>query len=139
MSRSVFISLIDVVAFVGFVFLTTTGVLLHFMLPPGSGRWSEVWGLSRHQWGDIHFWISVVFFAVLAVHLILHWRFILTLFKGRLKEGARLRVALGLLGVITILVLALAPLLGGVDTRSDLPGGYGRGGSHRHAPATNAD
>jgi len=124
MSRSVFISLIDVVAFVGFVFLTTTGVLLHFMLPPGSGRWSEVWGMSRHQWGDVHFWVSVVFFGVLAVHLLLHWRFVVTLFKGRMKEGARLRVALGLVGVITILVLALAPLLGGVDARTDVSGGH---------------
>ena len=57
--------IVDVVAFVGFVVLTTTGVLMRYILPPGSGHYSTIWSLDRHEWGGIHFWISVVFFPYL--------------------------------------------------------------------------
>lgn len=111
MKRSTVISVIDVSAFISFLFLTSTGILMRYMLPPGTGRWSEVWGMTRHQWGDVHFWISVFFFAVLALHLLQHWRFVLGLFRGHLKECLRLRVALGLLGLVAVLLLSTAPLL----------------------------
>lgn len=57
--------IIDVAAFVGFVMLTTTGVLMRYILPPGSGRYSTIWSLDRHEWGGIHFWISIIFFPYL--------------------------------------------------------------------------
>ena len=41
---------IDTVAFAGFVFLTATGVLVRYVLPPGSGHHTTVWGLDRHEW-----------------------------------------------------------------------------------------
>lgn len=58
---------VDSVAFAGFVFLTTTGVLMRYVLPPGSGHRTLVWGLGRHDWGAIHFWIATVFLGVLAL------------------------------------------------------------------------
>ncbi|MCW8829285.1 MAG: DUF4405 domain-containing protein, partial [Gammaproteobacteria bacterium] len=124
MKRATLISLIDVVAFIAFLFLTSSGILLRYMLPPGSGRWSEVWGMSRHDWGTVHFWLSVVFFAVLTFHLLQHWRFVLGLFRGHLKEGVRLRVALGLVGLVAVILLGLAPLLSPVavdENRQDRP------------------
>ena len=42
---------IDTVAFVAFVLLTTTGVLMRYLLPPGSGHYTTIWGLDRHEWG----------------------------------------------------------------------------------------
>jgi amino acid transporter len=65
MERSTLNLSIDGFAFAGFVLLTTTGVLLRYVLPPGSGHYSTIWGLDRHEWGGIHFWIAVVFFSVL--------------------------------------------------------------------------
>ncbi|MGD9000770.1 MAG: DUF4405 domain-containing protein [Granulosicoccaceae bacterium] len=119
MKRSTVILLVDGIAFVGFLFLTSTGILLHFLLPPGSGRWSDIWGLNRHDWGDIHFTISMIFFSVLALHLILHWRVVLNLIKGRRSEGATMRFALGLVGLIAILLVALAPLLGSPNVEKE--------------------
>jgi hypothetical protein len=55
--RSTINFIIDAVGFVGFVFLTTTGVLVRYVLPPGSGRRAVLWGMNRHEWGDLHFWI----------------------------------------------------------------------------------
>jgi hypothetical protein len=43
---------VDAVAFVAFVFLTTTGIPARYVLPPGSGLWATLWGLDRHERGD---------------------------------------------------------------------------------------
>ncbi len=129
MKRGTLISLIDVVAFIAFLFLTSSGILLRYLLPPGSGRWSELWGMSRHQWGEVHFWIAFVFFAVLAFHLLQHWRFVLGLFRGHLKEVTRLRAALGLLGLVAVILLAIAPLFSPVQMDENRGDRTGRGGA----------
>ena len=103
--------IIDVVAFAGFVVLTTTGVLMRYILPPGSGHYSTIWGMDRHEWGGIHFWMSVMFFSILAFHLILHWRWIVSVVTGRPREGSGLRAGLGIVGLVTVVALASAPLL----------------------------
>lgn len=56
--------------------LTGTGLLLAYRLPPGSrgGRGLSALGWSRHEWGDLHFWISLAFLVLLLIHLALHWR-----------------------------------------------------------------
>lgn len=136
MKRATIISLIDVVAFIAFLFLTSSGILLRYLLPPGSGRWSELWGMTRHQWSEVHFWLSAFFFAVLAMHLLQHWRFVLGLFRGHLKECLRLRVALGVVGLIAIILIGLAPLISPVqvdDSRTNRP--FRGGGQALHQPA----
>ena len=107
--------IIDVIAFVGFVMLTTTGVLMRYILPPGSGRYSTIWSFDRHQWGDLHFWISVVFFSILALHLVLHWHWIVCIVTGRPRVGSGFRVGLGIVGLTTVIALALSPLLTPVE------------------------
>ena len=136
MKRATLISLIDILAFIAFLFLTTSGILLRYMLPPGSGRWSEVWGMTRHQWGELHFWISVLFFAVLAFHLLQHWRFVFGLFRGHLQEFMRLRVALGVVGLVAVILLGLSPLLSPVQSDESRRARPHRGdGPGLHQPA----
>jgi hypothetical protein len=122
MKRNTLVLLIDVVAFVGFLFLTSTGILLRYMLPAGSGRWADVWSLSRHDWGDVHFWVSLGFFAVLSLHLLLHWRTALALLRGRRHEGSNWRVMLGAVGLAAVLLLAAAPLLSPTNVTGEPPG-----------------
>lgn len=110
--------MLDLIAFVGFVVLTTTGVLMRYILPPGSGYYSTIWSLDRHEWGSIHFWISVVFFLILALHLVLHWRWIMNALLGRPREGSGFRAGLGIVGLITVLALAIAPLVAPVERDS---------------------
>ena len=102
---------VDVVAFSGFVFLTTTGVLVRYVLPPGSGHFSKIWGLDRHEWGTVHFWIAIVFLSTLAVHLILHWRWVVAVIKGRPREGSAVRVWLAVVGIVALIALAVTPFL----------------------------
>jgi hypothetical protein len=117
--------IVDAVAFVCFVLLTTSGILVRYILPPGSGRFTSVWGLDRHEWGAIHFWIAVILLGALALHLILHWRWIVSITRGVPREESGLRVALGLVGVLAVMALAVAPLLSPVESSH---GGAGRGG-----------
>lgn len=118
---------VDAAAFATFVLLTSTGVLLRYVLPPGSGRHTTIWGLDRHDWGQIHFWISMAFLAFLAVHLLVHRRWIVSVVRGRPREGSGLRVALGVVGLVAVLAAAAAPFLAEVEQAP-------RGGRHRGAP-----
>jgi hypothetical protein len=106
---------VDCLGFAGFVLLTATGVLMRYLLPPGSGHSTTIWTLDRHEWGSIHFWIAIAFLAVLAFHLFLHWRWIATLMSGRPREGSGARVALGTVGLAALLALAIAPFLSPVE------------------------
>jgi len=115
--------IIDIIAFAGFTFLTTSGVLMRYVLPPGSGRMLSVLGLSRHDWGTIHFWIAIIFLSSLTTHLFLHWNWIVCQIKGKKCEDnkAKLRVALGIIGLIALLAFALAPLVSPIE-KSEIPG-----------------
>lgn len=69
--------------------LMATGTILKWILPPGSGgERSEgfgrgfrggrdpaatIWGWTRHDWGDLHFWIAAAFVAGILIHLALHF------------------------------------------------------------------
>lgn len=107
--------LVDATAFVGFVFLVSTGVLMRYVLPPGSGKRTLVWGLDRHDWGALHFWIAAAFLAVLAFHVVLHGKWILSVLRGRPRHGSGARLALGLVGLFAILALGVAPLVSPVE------------------------
>ncbi len=122
MKRSTWMLLIDAVALASFLFLIATGLLVRYVLPAGSGGiegygtgWraaarpvSLVWGLSRHEWGDIHFWISVVFLLVIAAHLFIHWRGIVASFRGKGCRESRFQAAIGVGALAGLLALAIA-------------------------------
>ena len=138
MNRTTLNFVVDTAAFVGFVLLTTTGVLMHYLLPPGSGHHTTIWGLDRHDWGQVHFWISAVFLGSLALHLCLHWRWVTALVRGRPRQGGTqpgVRVALALVALIALLALALAPLFSSVETSSHRAG-RGAEGKHFGASST---
>lgn len=60
---------------IGWSLAAFTGFLLWFA-PSGRGlgRVPLFLGLTRHEWGDIHFFISAIALGVTAVHLMLDWR-----------------------------------------------------------------
>lgn len=87
MQRTLLNLIIDLAS--GFLFcaLIATGYLLRFPLPPGTNKVLSLWGLSRHQWGEVHFWISTVLVSVLVVHVILHWQWLVTVIRQRLHRA----------------------------------------------------
>jgi len=106
--------------------MTATGVVLRFLLPPGSGHRSRIWGLDRHDWGGVHYWTAVVLLAALSVHVLLHWKWIVHTVRGQGRERSGIRLALGLVGLVAILALAAAPLFSPVERAEPA----GRRGAH---------
>lgn len=84
MQRTLLNLLVDLaVAFV-LLGMLVTGYVIKFPLPPGTNKDWILWGMTRHQWGEIHFWISLVFSVLIVVHVCLHWTWIVTVVRQRL-------------------------------------------------------
>jgi len=125
---------IDILVFISAVLLIATGFLLEYSLPPGSGRLGTegfgvglgglrrpillLWGLTRHEWGNIHFYLAIAVMAALSLHLVLHWQWIACMVQGRPKEGSGVRAALGIMGLASLLMLAIAPFLSSPEQMS---------------------
>jgi hypothetical protein len=127
---------IDAAAFAAFLFVLSTGLLLRYQLPAGSGglygvgagrgaadrQVSILWGFTRHDWGAIHYWIAGSLIAILAVHLFLHWKWIICVVRGTRPDASGVRFGLGLAAVIALALIAAAPLLAPIEraARSEL-------------------
>jgi hypothetical protein len=95
MRRSSVNFIVDLVALVDLILLAFTGVIMQFVLPPGTGGLGrlesggagrepvrEMWGMSRHEWGDVHWVAAVLFVGLMVVHVVLHWGWIKGYVKG---------------------------------------------------------
>lgn len=114
---------VDAMVFAAFVWLTSTGLLMLYVLPPRSGHFRMLWGMDRHEWGQLHFWIAVVLLAFLGLHLILHWKWIVSMVKGRSRKGAGIRECLAVAGVMILVGPAAMPFLGKVEQTGEPPHG----------------
>lgn len=74
---------------------------------------------ERHSWGDIHIWSSVIIMALLALHIPLHWQWIIkmtktgfrSLFgKSKLNKHSRFNLGINILIGISGLICGLSGL-----------------------------
>ena len=97
--------------------LALTGLIIYAILPPGSGgrgggHQLSLWGLSRHDVGDIHFYLALTLLACLIVHLWLHWKWVygtlknLLGVKGQGSPHAAARLGFGLIAALLLLLFA---------------------------------
>ncbi|MHC4365161.1 MAG: DUF4405 domain-containing protein, partial [Planctomycetota bacterium] len=72
MKRSTLNFIIDLAAFIDLLAIVFTGIIMKYILPPGTGgrgrqlsggRGTEhimdLWSMTRHQWGDVHFYLAL--------------------------------------------------------------------------------
>lgn len=116
MRRNVLNFLVDVVTLLAILAMIATGLLIRFVLPPGTGgrhgeRGLTLWGMSRHDWGDLHFWVSVALGVLLVLHVALHWSWVCLMVSRSLgnRENAPLssvkRNAYGLGFLLSLLII----------------------------------
>jgi hypothetical protein len=90
MKRVTVNALVDIGCLITFIPSLITGLVLYLFLPSGSGRggnWATWMGISRDQWVTMHNYTSLVFAALLIIHLLLHWKFFRTINKSLKPEG----------------------------------------------------
>jgi mono/diheme cytochrome c family protein len=105
--------IVDLAAALLFAGMTATGYILYGPLPPGTNKSHVLWGLSRHQWGEVHTGISLALLASLAVHVALHWPWVVVVVRRQFglataEHGCHLRAAGVTLVVIGTVLVAFA-------------------------------
>lgn len=114
---------VDMVSLLLFWLVCVTGVILHWNLPPGSGRMEVahgpvqlLWGWDRHAWGKAHTLCSTLLVLVLCLHLALHWKWLAAMLKKQPGMASGKRWWLGWIGLFTGVGLTLAPVFSPVRT-----------------------
>ena len=85
MKKTTWHYLVDVMLFISVFGLIIIGIIMAFFTSSGPyvDETSKYFlNLHRHQWGDIHFYFSIVFILFLIIHLILEWGWI----KGKTRK-----------------------------------------------------
>jgi len=89
--------MLDMVIAVAFILSALSGLVF---LGAGSGGYqggrnpgfqTEIWGLSRSVWSDLHTWTSLVMIVGAVVHVLLHWNWIVCMTKRVLRPARRQR------------------------------------------------
>jgi hypothetical protein len=108
-SRSAVPRVLNALLWLVFCGMAGTGLLLAFRLPPGSrgGAGLTAMGWGRHDWGDVHTWLSYAFLALIAAHLALHWRWLWQV--AARKRAWPLIVGIGA-GLVLMFWLAFQPV-----------------------------
>lgn len=109
MKHSTIIKIIDLLSFISLTLMISTGTLLRFTLPPRSGG-DEVWGFTRHDWGNFHYYISLTFLLLMTAHLFTHIKYIKSVITGKASTEKSYRIAIGVVGIITLIALAFSPV-----------------------------
>jgi len=121
MNKARLLKLTDLFSFIGLLALISTGALLKFSLPPRSGG-ASVWGLTRHEWGDIHFYVSIIFLLLMSLHFLFHIKFIKKAIKGLASREQNYRLAIGFTGIVMLIVFLMAPVFSPVENDGERRG-----------------
>ena len=70
--------IIDAILFIDICSIALIGLLLGFVIPEGKKHQAAKYflGLHRHEWGDIHLFLSAILLILLFLHLWLNWTWI---------------------------------------------------------------
>jgi hypothetical protein len=87
MKRGTLNFIVDTLTFLVMLAMIASGLLIRFVLPPGSGERRSLWEYTRHDWGDVHFWLAVSLAALVLVHVALHWAWVCGIVQSWLPRG----------------------------------------------------
>ena len=108
MSKNKLHLLVDVLAYLCMVALASTGLALIYRLPHGSPRDGlTLLGLDRHGWGGVHWYLAVGLLSLVALHVVLHWKWVTNTVGALVRSRAARRAGAGAGGAVTLIVLGL--------------------------------
>jgi hypothetical protein len=101
---------VDILLYTGFCFVTGSGLLIRYRLPPcskGGDHGQLLLGMDRHAWGEWHLWVAYGVLALLIIHLVLNFKFIMNVV---VSKNALLLGLIAAIGAATIIWFLAAPL-----------------------------
>lgn len=104
---------LDILIFIAFIGMTSTGVLL-FGVPY---RFDDtILGFTRHDWGDLHWVLSLLFVVLAMAHLVLHWNW------TKYSSEKYLRLGPKVLAVVLVMMLLFFCIIAPIYLTKDFPG-----------------
>jgi len=106
MKKSDWQYLVDSLLFICIVGIAFIGILLGLFIPKGPSAPESTkyfLNLHRHQWGNIHFYLSIGFVILVIVHLALSWKWI----KGRASQIFKKAWKTALVSTVILSILVL--------------------------------
>ncbi len=104
--------IVDAIGYLAFLALVSSGLIMSYVLLPGrdraAGSPTTLLGYGRHDWGDIHFWAGMIFLAAIIVHLLLHWDWLVGVFRKFMSVESKKSVAAA---IVVPALIFLAPLM----------------------------
>jgi len=81
----------DALLFVDICAISVIGLLLKFVIPTGRAQFGQKYllGLHRHEWGDLHLYLSLLLLVLLIVHLWFNWTWIVNSTRRYFGNRAR--------------------------------------------------
>jgi hypothetical protein len=55
------------------------------LVPTKNGFGRTFWGMQRNEWVDWHAWLAVFIIAIIVIHIVIHWRWIVHMTLGKMK------------------------------------------------------
>lgn len=99
---------VDILMFLCIVGIAGIGFLMGFFLAEGpTVREQDKYflNLHRHQWGEIHLYLSLVFTALVILHLLLNWKWVKCKTRVLFKSGWKTML------IVTAALAVLIPLI----------------------------
>ncbi len=135
MRRTTLNAIVDTIAFFPLLVVAITGIIIWLYLPRGLafGALGTVashqtfLGIQRQIWLDVHTYLGLLFTALVAIHLILHWYYIKLLpqrfAKTATKKDRSMKrfLALLLIGVVMVTVVIIAVYASNTTPSSSSP------------------
>ncbi len=112
MKKSKLNLIIDALMFILMMALIGVGLLTKYVLLTGQKKWDKfgnnfefTWlGLDRQGWNDIHFIIGLILAGFLILHILLHWKMVVGIYKKMISSRAT-RIFIGWLILILSFIL----------------------------------
>ncbi|OGD26338.1 MAG: hypothetical protein A2V57_04545 [Candidatus Aminicenantes bacterium RBG_19FT_COMBO_65_30] len=104
-SRTDWKYIVDTLMFLCMLGIVLIGLLMGFVIPEGRlgpGQSKYFLGLHRHQWGDVHLYLSLAFTAVVVVHIVLAWSWVKGKAKGLFGRFWKGAMALSVVAVVLV-------------------------------------
>lgn len=115
MKRSYLNLIIDILLLLLLAAVSGIGILMKYIMPSNysvkregaTSYASDVLGMNRHEWGYIHWILSLVLLALVLIHIILHWKMIVSIFNRMIPNKIASNIVCAVILLLVFLFIAL--------------------------------